>query len=123
MEVGNSRADRLIHTALGALALRQRVIADNVANVSTPGFKASRVDFEASLKAAVLRGAQAAGGVDEVRPQVVTSTNTARGVDGNNVDIDQQMVELAQTNITYNALAQVTSARLRALRSVITGAR
>jgi len=121
MEVGNSRADRLIHTALGALALRQRVIADNVANVSTPGFKASRVDFEASLKAAVMRGAP--GGIDEVRPQVVTPTSTSRGVDGNNVDIDQQMVELAQTNITYNALAQVTSARLRTLRSVITGSR
>jgi flagellar basal-body rod protein FlgB len=121
MDVGTTRTDRLIQTALGALSLRQRVITDNVANASTPGFKASAVEFERALQRALTQRDAGAdvGSADAVTPKVVTDMLTTRGVDGNNVDIDQQMVDLAQTNITYNALAQLEAARLRVLRSVI----
>ncbi len=43
-------------SALDGLALRQRVIADNIANMDTPGFIASTVDFEGSLRAALADG-------------------------------------------------------------------
>ncbi len=45
-----------LHAALAGLAQRQRVTADNIANVNTPGFLAGRTDFETSLRGAVGRG-------------------------------------------------------------------
>jgi flagellar basal-body rod protein FlgB len=44
---------------------------------------------------------------------------STRREDGNNVDVDQQMLEMAETNITYNALANLTTARFGILRTVI----
>lgn len=136
MDPTQTRADVLLRAALDGLAARQRVISNNVANVDTPGFKASRVAFEDALRRAM--GAEDGGlplakvqnavaGPDDqladLTPVVIQSSQTTRRVDGNNVDIDQQMVELAETNITYNALAQLTGARLQLLRSVINDGR
>ena len=45
-----------LYAALNGLAARQRVIANNVANVETPGFIAGRVPFEDSLRAAIEGG-------------------------------------------------------------------
>ena len=58
MQINDTRNDRMIKTALEGLTARQRTIADNVANVDTPEFKASRVSFETALK-------QAAGTIDQ----------------------------------------------------------
>src|SRR5713226_9165115 len=107
-----SRIDTFIEKALDGLALRQRVTSDNVANVDTPGYRASRVEFEDVLHSALERGRGADGSEPEQRPRVVTPRLHGQS-DGNNVDIDTEMVLLAETNLTYNALAQVTSGRLR----------
>ena len=56
-------------------------------------------------------------------PQVVRSDNVTRRSDGNNVDIDQEMVDLAETNTTYNAVAQLMSERLKLIRTAITEGR
>ncbi|MCW2531724.1 MAG: flagellar basal-body rod protein FlgB, partial [Blastococcus sp.] len=45
-----------LHAALSGLAQRQRVTADNIANIQTPGFLAGRVDFESSLRGALRNG-------------------------------------------------------------------
>src|SRR5437773_1807737 len=45
-----------LHAALNGLALRQRVISDNVANINTPGFLAGKVSFEAQLADALRTG-------------------------------------------------------------------
>ena len=60
-------------SALDGLALRQRVIADNIANMDTPGFIASTVDFEGSLRAALADGTMSE--VD-VSPAIASSTAT-----------------------------------------------
>jgi flagellar basal-body rod protein FlgB len=139
MEIGSSRPEQVLQAALSGLAARQRAISDNVANVDTPGFKASRVEFEQALKAAMGRedgrprvlmltqvehglpitGSEAAA----LKPQMFISNDTARRLDGNNVDIDQEMVKLAETNLTYNALAQVTNNRLQLLRTIVNDGR
>jgi flagellar basal-body rod protein FlgB len=129
MEVGGTKADRLLHAALDGLAARQRSISDNVANVDTPGFKASRVEFEGALKQAMgksdatkmatVQNAVAGPDDESAGPQVIRTSNITRRTDGNNVDVDQEMVELAETNLTYNAVAQIMSNRLRLLRTAI----
>jgi flagellar basal-body rod protein FlgB len=130
MEIATSGSDRLIRAALTGLSARQRAIADNVANVDTPGFKASHVEFETALKRA--QGGDAsmrllgyrgdgkfqAADTSSLEPTVTVDLSTRRE-DGNNVDVDQQMLEMADTNITYNALSNLTSARFGILRTIV----
>jgi flagellar basal-body rod protein FlgB len=135
MELTRTNTDRLLETALGGLSARQRVSAANVANADTPGFKASRVEFEQALRRAQGESGELAmfsvanavtPPADDsaaLEPTVVQDARTTRRLDGNNVDIDREMVELAETNITYNALAQLTSSRFQLLRTVINDGR
>ena len=53
----------VLATALDGLSARQNVIADNIANVDTPGFRARAVEFESNLAAAIQRGEMPANGV------------------------------------------------------------
>jgi len=54
--VNFSGADSYLQAAMSGLAARQRTIANNIANIDTPNFKASEVRFEDALKTAVSRG-------------------------------------------------------------------
>ncbi|MCC6178107.1 MAG: flagellar basal body rod protein FlgB [Chloroflexi bacterium] len=136
MEITNSRDDRLIRAALTGLSERQRAISDNVANADTPEFKASRVSFETALKHASgqthqplpmfeVPNAVAGPGAApvDVTPEVHVESTTSRRNDGNNVDIDQEMTELADTNLRFNALIQQMGSKLQTLRYVINDGR
>lgn len=124
-----SPADRALQFALDGLATRQRVTASNVANVDTPRFKASAVRFETSLRRAIERATAPIKvdapplAEDRVAIEVVPVAGTTLRNDGNNVDIDQEMVRLAQTQIGYSAVTQLVSGRLALLRSIITEGR
>src|SRR4029079_10243927 len=87
--------DGYLRAAMSGLAARQRAIANNVANVDTPNFKATEVRFEDALKSAIGRG-KPSGGLHQnglnsevSRTSVVNTTSTR--ADGNNVDIDREM--------------------------------
>ena len=136
MEIGNTKNDRLIKTALEGLVARQRTIADNVANVDTPEFKASRVSFETALKQSIgsveqpLRMTKVENSVagpgdapTDVKPSVTMETELGRRNDGNNVDVDREMLELADTNVRFNALIQVMSSKMAGLRYAINDGR
>jgi flagellar basal-body rod protein FlgB len=128
----------LVQRSLDAAALSHRVIADNLANVDTPGFKRSEVVFSEKLKQAfearagapqrleALRTQEghlafsAAPSVGEVEPEVLTDRNTSLRNDGNNVDIDREMSLLAQNTVWYSTLAQITQQQFSSLRSAIT---
>jgi flagellar basal-body rod protein FlgB len=120
-----SGTDAYLRAAMGGLAARQRAIANNVANIDTPNFKASEVRFEDTLLTAISRGRpgtttnQTALNAAASRSSLIDSTS-ARG-DGNNVDIDREMEMLGEANLNYSALTQLMSSRLGILRSVING--
>lgn len=125
----------ILSKALDGLWMRNQVISDNVANVDTPGFKASKVAFEDALKDAlddnVLKGKVTnikhipigTSSVADVQPQVLQSQNTSMRMDGNNVDIDLEMADLAKTTIAYNAVIQKMTKEFQMLRSAINGGR
>jgi flagellar basal-body rod protein FlgB len=122
-----SDSDRLLRAALSGLAARQRVISNNVANADTPNFKASVVNFEDALRDAI---AGRAGLRDESQAalnarvsQASEVTNTQVREDGNNVDIDREMVQLAETTLSFGALTQIMATRLAMMRSVISDGR
>ncbi|NLV91211.1 MAG: flagellar basal body rod protein FlgB [Firmicutes bacterium] len=112
---------------LDALSVRQSVLSDNIANVNTPGFKRSDVDFREVARQAFAelektsphRGQRASQGPIRV---VQDRTSTMRN-DGNNVDIEREMVLLEETALRYNTIAEYVSRRLRDLRTVIDAGR
>lgn len=126
-------ADLLAH-GLDAAQLRQDTIANNIANVDTPGFKASSVEFESYMKDALENdgtgfemkttdGKHIQTGFSDaldVQPQVVTDNNTMR-LDGNSVDIDEQMSALAKNTVWYNTLAMKLNGELGRLKTAIDG--
>jgi len=128
--VGGS-TERALLVALDGLAVRQRVISSNVANIDTPGFKGAEVNFETRLKQALGRrdtltmtttdaAHLSADGLsmDEV-VQVVPTNNTTLRNDGNNVDIDREMAKLAETSIAYDALSQLMASKLALWKTII----
>lgn len=100
---------------LDAAALRHRVIAQNVANVNTPGYHRREVTFEADLAKAL-----ATPGSPPAKPKVVVADGPER-VDGNTVDIDREMNDLAKNALLYNAAATIVQSRVASLRAAIAG--
>lgn len=123
----------VLEKALDAGSLRQRVIAHNIANINTPGFKRSFVTFESQLKEALsnardgevtmLKGdprhITGKTGLEQLEPRVVRDRTSSLRADGNNVDVDLEMTYLAMNTIKYNAVIQQLNDRLAKLRYVI----
>lgn len=121
--------------AIAAAELRQQVIADNIANVDTPGFKRSEVLFEELLARQL--SSQATSGLEArrthekhipfgrgrsvVKPQLATDSTTSMNNSGNNVDIDREMALLAKNQLRYNALIQQLNHEISMLRIGIEG--
>ena len=103
----------VLSSALDGIALRQRVIADNIANVDTPGYRASSVDFETSLRAAIASGDPGAA----LEPQVL-ATDTPVGANGNNVDLRKETLAAIQSQFQYQVITRATSDRFALLRTV-----
>jgi flagellar basal-body rod protein FlgB len=100
-----------IHVALNGLSARQRTIADNVANINTPGFLAGKVQFEAALKSAVADGSAA-----DVLPSVVRSLEPTRE-DGNNVNLDEETLSNVDTGLRYSLMLRAADSEFGMLRA------
>jgi len=106
----------VLHTALNGLTMRQNVTANNIANIDTPHFRATSVDFEASLRAAI-DGGQVS---DNVAPAVAVSTtptDTPVGANGNNVDLRKEEMALIQTQYQYQVLGQAINDHYSLMKS------
>jgi len=125
----------VLEKALDASWLRNEVIAHNIANADTPGYKKYRVEFEEELKSALessgLKGKKTrpkhldigTSSIEEVRPRVVRTFGTQMREDGNNVVMDEEMTNLAKKVILYNALVQKISGEFNKLKMVISEGR
>lgn len=127
--------DRLIERALDVVAERQRVSAHNIANVDTPGYKRLSIDFESALKAAhartdrldvkVTHPRHFRTGAGQVESDIAVSRawDSVMRNDGNNVDIEAEMAQLAKDEVLYNALVEQVRRRYAMLRDAITEGR
>jgi len=119
-ELFNDRVHALMAKVLDLTSERHRVLANNVANVDTPGFQRSDIRFDREL-ADALRS-RSPNALRKLRPTVVQSkTAAAFRNDGNNVDMDTEMGEMAKNFLLYNVNAQLISKRLAMLRAAISG--
>ncbi len=104
---------------LDAAALRQKVIANNLANVNTPGYCRRVVRFDDHLARAL-----ASGDLEQLRqwrPAVAKSDDPALRPDGNNVSLERELADLMKNTLLYNACTRLLSARIEAYRAAITG--
>lgn len=99
---------------------RYQVIANNIANADTPGFKRSNVVFEAQLKRAFESEKNQTLQANitnerhipfkipinwkDVKPNIVLDYASSMRNDGNNVDIDRETTELSKTTMVYSAI-------------------
>lgn len=119
----------VLEKALSASSLRQKTISNNIANVNTPKFKRSEVLFEDILQQKMSGTQQldlAKTNEKHISTQSQALAPTMRMVadnsfrtDGNNVDIDIEMANMAKNSIYYDALAQQLSRYFTTLKSVI----
>ncbi len=101
-----------MESALDALSLRQRTIADNIANIQTPGYTARKVVFEDALAAAV------ADGNGTVEATVARSLEPTRE-DGNNVNLDTETVSNIDTTLRYQLATRAVDGKFTALRTAM----
>ncbi|UMG92957.1 flagellar basal body rod protein FlgB [Nocardioides sp. TF02-7] len=106
--VGPDPVGFALHAAMNGLSVRQRVVADNIANVDTPGFRATSVDFESSLQRAIDRGRVTAASPLAVE---VAPTLTPVGANGNNVDLRKESIAAIQTQYQYQVVGRAISER------------
>jgi flagellar basal-body rod protein FlgB len=107
-----------------ALTLHQKrheVLASNVANVETPGYRARELDFGTALKDAFAAEAPPAAVFPATR--VLEDRGAPARTDGNTVDVDLQMAKLSANGGRYVALARILGHRLALLRQAIEGSR
>jgi len=111
---------QVLASALDGVSLRQRVTADNIANVDTPGFRATSVDFESQLNAAIDDGAFADGASVPVTA-TTTPTDTPVGANGNNVDLRKETMAAMQSQFQYQILTRAVSDRMNLVKTAATG--
>lgn len=124
----DNKVYNLIKQGLDATSLRSKVIANNIANVNTKGYKKYYVTFEETLKDAMnsvkleksdalhLDGANNTGKIS-----IKQDTSTSMREDGNNVDIESEMSNQAANTLLYNALITQANSKLSLTRYVVTG--
>ena len=121
---GTDRITSLLTTFLDVQSRRAQVVASNVANAETPGYRAKDLDFADFLKQAAGEavapsqpGAPQAMLADS--PQVIEQTGAAVGMDGNTVDLGHEMSTLSETGMQYLTGTQLLQSRFRILRTAI----
>jgi flagellar basal-body rod protein FlgB len=105
-----------LERALSGSSLRQQAIAENIANVNTPGYRRKDVDFQTALHHAWNAGER---GVEDVHPTTVTDNSTVMRADGSSVDIDTEAAEQAKNGLTYEAVSQIMKTRTAIIKSAI----
>ena len=103
--------------ALELRSQRMGLIAGNIANAATPGYKARDLDFAAALKAR-MNGADAStaiGGATRYRVPVMPS------MDGNTVEMDVERSAFAENAVPYEAGLSFITARIKTMMAAIQG--
>jgi flagellar basal-body rod protein FlgB len=117
--------------SLDASMLRQRAIANNIANVNTPGYQRVEVTFEDELRRALdktkIRGLRTDNNhlelgkrnISSLQPKVEKPNDPTLPSGVNNVDIDAEMAKLAENQILYNFSAKFLSGKFKKLNAAI----
>ena len=120
--------------ALNLRALRQQIIASNIANADTPGYKARDIDFTKSLQDAVAGRVSANELTRTVNTHLASPPAAAANagpllyrqvvqpsLDGNTVDMDVERAQFAENAVRYEANLMFLNSQLKSMLAAITG--
>ena len=109
----------ILNKLMDVATVRQRVLANNLANINTPGFKRQDVRFQEALASAVEMG-----GIDQVKqvkPDIYLDTTMPARADGNTVSLEDEMSKMVQNNILFDFSAKTLKAKFMRIHSAIKG--
>jgi flagellar basal-body rod protein FlgB len=129
-----------LQKALDLRVINNRVITSNLANVDTPGFKAHRLDFEASMQQAIEQieasgvdpnappdlnalARDAFGSDTEINPIIEPTNEPVTTLDGNNVNMEGELSRLGHNATMYRVTAQLLASKLRQIETILDGER
>ncbi|WP_018932679.1 flagellar basal body rod protein FlgB [Gracilibacillus lacisalsi] len=118
-----------LENSLEYASVKNKTIAHNISNADTANFKAKRVQFNDVLKNELSEQFQATRtnqrhipfSADKSNIHITTDRSTMYNHNGNNVDIDKEMTELAKNQIYYQGLVDRMNGKFNSLQSVIRG--
>lgn len=109
---------------------KNKVIANNIANVDTPNYKAKKVSFQSQLeqeqtKLETLRTHPKHIPFDQQSStiQITQDRNLTFNHNGNSVDLDKEMAELSKNQLYYEALTERINGKFNSIRTVLGGGR
>lgn len=117
MAVTPSQFD-LLSKLIDVTAVRHQVLAQNVANVNTPGYRKLTVTFDETLAAKLDKQGK---GVRALQAGIVEDNSSPDRLDGNNVDIDREMMRLNKNTLFNNTLLQIVSTKAAMMRRAVNG--
>ena len=116
----------ILNKSLDGLWLRQQTTMDNIANFSTPEYKTKFVDFESQLKSKIktisdsdLEESEIINEIEHSEIQIGENDNLSMRLDGNNVDLEKENLDLAKTQLQYMYTISELNSYFSKLRTVI----
>lgn len=118
-----------VQAYMSRLSQRQQIVASNLANIDTPGYKTRDISFYATMQDLL---SDDSGGLKVSRPehvgewtplpqeaQIFEVQGLPSRSDNNNVDLDKEMLKLSQTAFGYSLMAQIVRDKLHLIASSI----
>lgn len=115
---------KVLEKMLDVAAFRQKVLASNIANADTPGYKAKDISFQKELDRAIEDSKlKAQSSKTEQSYEIYETVTTMPNRDGNTVNLDIEMAKVAENTLIYNAATQLMTMKMRMIKDVIKGGR
>ena len=105
-----------LERAISGAALRQSVLAGNIANANTPGYLRKDVDFHSALQQAMGTGREA---IDGLQFSATTDASAVMRPDGGTVDIDVESANLSKNALEYESMVTAARARVDILKAAM----
>lgn len=102
----------LLEKALNVRAFYHKILAANMANVETPGYKEKDIEFEAELDRSL-------GSTRDIEVREKADAGGATAIDGNTVNMENQIVKLTENTVMFHAFVQLINKKFSMMRYVI----
>lgn len=132
---GIGRTMAILEKGLDAVTLRRDLIANNIANIDTPGYKRAELSFESQIRRAIAsetphrleayktndRHIDFNKKIDfrDVQPRISVEYDTSYRNDGNNVDIDREAAAASKNSMQYNLMMEIYNRNIKLIDSVL----
>lgn len=98
-----------IERYMDLLSARQKVVASNIANADTPGYKTQDINFQSEFQSLTSGN----------RSDIVEVSNLATKNDGNNVDLDREARLLAENAMRFSLASNLMRSQIRLVKEAI----